>query len=202
MTQDHDRSMLEQVDVICAGYLDALEQGTPKPIEVFLEGAARELREDLFRELLALELELRADAGEQPAIEEYETRFSEFSAVVEIVFEEHRDAAAPALGTDTSTPGAACEDTAIAVPFLKQGQQFGRYRILRPLGRGAMGAVFLAHDPQLDRKIALKIPFFLGPETKTLLERFNREVKSAATFAACQHLPGFSTPVSRKVCPI
>jgi serine/threonine protein kinase len=69
-------------------------------------------------------------------------------------------------------------------PLLAAGElpdQFGRYRIIKRLGRGGMGAVYLAHDSQLDRHVALKVPHFTkddGPET---LERFRREARAAAT---------------------
>ena len=68
--------------------------------------------------------------------------------------------------------------------------QFGRYRILNELGRGAMGAVYLAHDEQLDREIALKIPQFGQDLNPDLLERFYREARAAA---ALRH-PG--------ICPV
>ncbi len=60
-------------------------------------------------------------------------------------------------------------------------ERFGRYRIVKELGRGAMGAVYLAEDTELRRQVAVKIPKFAQQEQSELLERFYREARSAAT---------------------
>lgn len=61
------------------------------------------------------------------------------------------------------------------------GDTFGRYRILKTLGEGAMGSVYLALDTQLQRKVALKIPKVSAKEQSRFIERFLREARSAAT---------------------
>ncbi|MBP3956773.1 serine/threonine protein kinase [Gemmata sp. G18] len=56
----------------------------------------------------------------------------------------------------------------------------GPYRVVKELGRGAMGAVYLARDTRLDRDLALKVmlpEFTADAEAK---ERFLREAKAAA----------------------
>jgi serine/threonine protein kinase len=60
-------------------------------------------------------------------------------------------------------------------------QQLGRYRILKPLGQGAMGAVYLAEDTELQRRVALKVPTLPPGEKPEWLERFYREARAAAT---------------------
>lgn len=59
----------------------------------------------------------------------------------------------------------------------------GRYTIERELGRGGMGAVFLARDLSLDRLVAIKV---LPPDlafNAVLRERFVREAKLAASLS-------------------
>lgn len=59
----------------------------------------------------------------------------------------------------------------------------GRYRLLRTLGRGAMGTVFLAHDSVMDRQVAVKIlrlPQGLSQAAREeVVQRFYREARLA-----------------------
>ena len=57
--------------------------------------------------------------------------------------------------------------------------QFGRYRIIRALGKGAMGTVYLAEDTHIERQVALKTPHFTEDPTGEQMERFFREARSA-----------------------
>ena len=60
----------------------------------------------------------------------------------------------------------------------------GRYRVVRLLGQGAMGRVFLAHDPVLDRDVAVKLlrdDLGLPAEHRlALLERMRQEARASA----------------------
>jgi serine/threonine protein kinase len=61
------------------------------------------------------------------------------------------------------------------------GDRVGRYLVLQTLGTGGMGVVFSAYDPQLDRKIALKLlRSGLQLATKDAQKRLRREAQAIA----------------------
>jgi len=64
-----------------------------------------------------------------------------------------------------------------------EAESVGRYRILSLLGRGSMAKVYLAQDPVVDRKIALKVISPAGPVDaitwQTLRSRFLLEARAA-----------------------
>lgn len=56
--------------------------------------------------------------------------------------------------------------------------KFGRYNIVSRLGKGSMGEVFLAHDPHIDRKVALKVLQKDHLTSKAIVNRFIKEAKA------------------------
>jgi serine/threonine protein kinase len=85
-----------------------------------------------------------------------------------------------AQGQETVPPKANPDRSTAMTGSGLQGQ-FGRYLIIRLLGSGAMGAVYLAKDTQLKRNVAIKTPHFEDDPTGELLKRFYREAEAAAT---------------------
>ena len=69
---------------------------------------------------------------------------------------------------------------ALDIMSLTPGAILGPYAILAELGRGGMGVVYTAHDPRLDRQVAINV---LPPDLTrddTAKRRFLQEAKSAS----------------------
>jgi eukaryotic-like serine/threonine-protein kinase len=65
---------------------------------------------------------------------------------------------------------------------MKATQTIGRYRVEKLLGIGAMGEVYRAYDPAIDRLVAIKVlrpELIAGSGSEQLLERFRREARAA-----------------------
>ena len=79
--------------------------------------------------------------------------------------------------SDASAPAAA--RASVAAP-----ERAGRYLLIEEIGSGAMGTVHAAYDPQLDRKIALKL---LRPERGADREFCARMLREAQALAKLSH---------------
>jgi serine/threonine protein kinase len=65
----------------------------------------------------------------------------------------------------------------------------GRYRLVRQIGRGGMGEVWLAEDPHLLRQVALKVLPLRKRDDEEFLQRFEREARAAAALHHPHILP-------------
>ncbi len=73
-----------------------------------------------------------------------------------------------------------------------RSERFGRYEILAELGRGAMGVVYKARDPKINRVVAVKTVSLAGQPPEEELEYRERFVREAEAAGRLSH-PGIVT---------
>ena len=150
-------------------------------------------------ELIFVEYAARIEIQPETQLQNYQSRFpQQYAALVDLA-KAHVDSASGssvdgAVASMDTSQSKQARDTRVAGQSRETTKElpveFGRYRILRELGSGAMGKVYLAHDSQLDRQVALKTPRFKDGINDELISRFYREARSAAKI---QH---------RNICPV
>jgi tetratricopeptide (TPR) repeat protein/predicted Ser/Thr protein kinase len=160
---------------------------------------------DAALDLIYNEFLLREKKGEAPAVDAFLQRFPSQAPVLREQIELHlalvRHAAMdgtnvgqspgdgrepPAQVLTVTQPGPTAIDrtaTTPDIPGVGIPSDFGRYRVLRLLGRGGMGAVYHVHDTLLDRPVALKVIFFPSNDPRPAIERFHREARAAAALS-------------------
>ena len=82
------------------------------------------------------------------------------------------------------TPPAEVAADWLAVKELRAGQTIGHYQLIRQIGRGGMGEVYLALDARLERQVALKV---LPPHFTEDAERVRRFRQEARAVSALNH---------------
>jgi len=169
------------------------EQGRQVNVEAYLE-ALPELGtpETISTELILAEYEARIRSGAMADAAQFEARFPNQAKVLRQLIDQQ--AQGSASGSVLGQIGKMIPKPQPPPPsVLPHGKtpielprRFGRYRILRRLGQGAMGAVYLVHDTELHRRVALKVPHFrldegAAPADRRDLDRFYREARAAAS---------------------
>ena len=130
------------------------------------------------------EFALRVRSGEQPNIESYVQSYPEIADQLRSylptigVLEDVAECETHHGSKDGTHSRSDCQNADRAE--LPSDSPFGRYHILRSIGRGAMGTVYLARDTRLGRTIALKVAR-IDPGDHVAIERFQREARAIAT---------------------
>jgi serine/threonine-protein kinase len=166
----------------CEAFEAAWRAGESPSIADLLESVESAWRPELFRELLALELELRLGAGERPAPAEYLARFPDGERTIRAVFGEidkttslgssRADGAVDRPTRPCSAPGGRSEVDPHAT--------IGDYELIEEIARGGMGVVFRARHKGLKRLVALKMILSGQMATHEERQRFLREAELAA----------------------
>jgi serine/threonine protein kinase len=187
---DEALKIIERVDNECDRFEHQWRTGAAPRIEEFVAALAGPQRDELLRALLEVELELRSQSGDSPTAEEYHARFSADRLLVEEAFaavispREGQPAAPPVPSGNTISLTSPAVDTSAPSPASsanrKAPESLGRFQILELLGEGAFGAVYRAHDPELDRLVAIKVPHDGVLKSADDHQRFRREARAAA----------------------
>jgi len=92
------------------------------------------------------------------------------------------------MSAESSAAAAAAAPAATSgEPGLAKGATIGRYVVLGLLGRGGMGEVYAAYDPELDRKIAVKLLRARGGGSSEIADGKTRLLREAQAIARLSH---------------
>ena len=179
-------SVVRRIQAACDRFSSEWRAGAPPDIESYLADTSDADRLQLLRALLRIEISLAG--ADTPPLSDYLRRFPDHPQLVEDVWRESADARRP------GSPGRQYLSTAIvrgespetdtarqsaSRPDSSASNRIGRFEIRTVLGQGAFGTVYLAHDPQLDRLVALKVPRTDKVQGDEEARRFFREARAA-----------------------
>jgi len=159
-----------ELDRRCDAFEAAWKADERPAVEAHVGDAVDPLRRAVVRELVALDIFYRRQAGGIPKADEYAARFPDLDPAW---------LAGIVAGDDPRTITAV---TASSGPdFLPLGERFGDFELLAEIARGGMGVVFRARQLSLGRLIALKVMLAGEFADPAELRRFRAEAEAAGT---------------------
>jgi serine/threonine-protein kinase len=161
----------DQIDKVCDTFEHEWLNGEVPRIESFIGRVGPNDQASLFYELLLVDFEYRNRQGQPASREEYLQRFPQFSDQVEAAH--FRFGGAAFATSDTA------KKDSVGVRGRVPGSRIGHFELRERVGAGAMGEVWKAWDPQLQRQVAVKLPR-VEQLSEADMHRFMREGRAAA----------------------
>ncbi len=174
--------LLRRIDNISIAFELQWEQAEKPRLEEYLQRIEPEGREPLFSELLHIEIKARRRRHEVPTIDEYTEHFAQFRRAIKDIFADCDTPPSHRL-SESEEFSSISHSARSDVPRYDNLPSVAGYRLLRVLGRGAMGVVYLAQNEKLHRRVALKM-VSLSASSKEARQRIRAE---ADLIARLQH---------------
>jgi serine/threonine protein kinase/formylglycine-generating enzyme required for sulfatase activity len=177
-------------DRLCDEFEEACGAGTFSAIESYLQRAPAAWHPELLRELIRIETYHLTQAGKPIEWNDYPRRFPNYAEFIRLVQRQHVNTNPPRSQRATTTQpvphaGNPNDLTGTFISSHTVGDlRNGRYRFVRKLGQGAYGAVYLAQDMDLKRRVAVKVP---SREALAKMVDIDSYLVEAQTVAALDH---------------
>lgn len=146
---------------------------------------------DAFLDELAAEFVDRYRNGERPAIAEYADRYPDLAAEIRDVFPMIAQMEGLKVHVEHEQVSTESAREAGGLHGRLQLSELGDYRIIREIGRGGMGVVYEAEQSSLSRRVAVKVLPLLSLLRPELVQRFQREARTAGRLHHTNIVPVF-----------
>jgi serine/threonine protein kinase/WD40 repeat protein len=198
-TNADGNSFYDDINRACERFEAELQSGGEPKIELFVAQVPEGARSELTRELLKLEIYYRRERGDTIGPDDYRSRFPDFASPIDSlpgiapVPKSERTPTSSVFNVATgpyeggSIPkGSPSRKSDHAETAFRSSKRFGDYELIKRLGKGGMGIVYLARQRNPDRMVALKLirldrlELLTGEKRQQWLDRFRTEGQATA----------------------